>query len=95
MTPLDHAQMPLRKDAQDEVLLDAHLEDETMRTKTFSFHSQQTIATAGLKSWICHFKSSAAWRTRLCRTTPQICNLMIEPQKSTKTTKTEAQAARG
>jgi len=43
MTPLDHAQMLLRKAAQDEALLDAHLEDETMSAEIFGFHSQQAV----------------------------------------------------
>lgn len=38
MTPLDQAQMLLRKAAQDEALLDSILEDETVSAEIFGYH---------------------------------------------------------
>ena len=51
MTPLDHSQMLLQKAAQDEALLQAHLEDEAMSAELFGFHAQQAIEKL-LKAWL-------------------------------------------
>lgn len=51
MTPLDQAQMLLRKAAQDEALLDSILEDETVSAEIFGYHCQQA-AEKLLKAWL-------------------------------------------
>jgi HEPN domain-containing protein len=43
MTPLDQAQMLLRKAAQDEARLDSILEDKAVSAEIFGYHCQQAL----------------------------------------------------
>jgi HEPN domain-containing protein len=51
MTPVEQAQMLLRKAAQDEALLDSVLEDTTVSEEIFGYHCQQA-AEKLLKAWL-------------------------------------------